>query len=140
MSGRAPASGAAVSRVSAAFAINACPRKVGTAFPIRTCTKLRNLERAAQVFIEQALIDQPAPVEGLLELADGDEPIVHRGQSLLGEVAAAPMLPHVIFRQDGTGFRRRHLPNLSVDARGLLAVAVDELDRAAMHCEDLTQR
>src|SRR5262245_64405768 len=105
MSERAPASGAAVSRVRATSAISACPGKVGTGFPIRTCAKLRNLERAAQVFIEQALIDQLAPVERLLELADGDEPVVHRSQSLLGEVAAAPMLPLVIFRQAGAGFR-----------------------------------
>src|SRR4029453_203190 len=93
MSGRAPASGTAVSRVRAAFAISACPGKVGTGFPIRTCAKLRNLERAGPVFIGQALIAQPAPVERLLELPDGDEPVVHRGQSLLGEVAATPMLP-----------------------------------------------
>src|SRR5262245_63194340 len=125
-SARAPAPGAAVSRVSAAFAISPCPGKVKTGFPIRTCAKPRNLDRAAQVLIEQALIDQPAPVERLLELADGDEPVVHCSQSLLGEVAAAPMLPLVVFRQDGAGFRGRHLPDLGVDARGLLAVAVDE--------------
>src|SRR4029453_18597612 len=131
MSGTAPASGAAVSRVRAAFAISACPGKVGTGFPIKTCAKLRNLERAAQVFIEQALIDQPAPVERLLELAHGNEPVVHRGQSLFGEVAAAPMLPLVVFRQDGTSFCGRHLPDLGIDAGSLLAVAVDELDRPA---------
>src|SRR5262249_57709046 len=128
VSARAPASGVPVSRVSAAFAISACPGKVGTGFPIRTCAKLRNLERAAQVFIEQALIDQPAPVEGLLELADGDEPVVHRRQSLLGEIAAAPVLPLVVFRQDGAGFGRRHLPDLGVAARGLLPPPVHPLD------------
>src|SRR5262245_44952036 len=96
-SARAPGPGPAVSRVSAASAISPCPGKGGSGFPIRTCAKPGNLERAAQVFIEQALIDQPAPVERLLELTDRDEPLVHRGQPLLGEVAAAPMLPLVVF-------------------------------------------
>src|SRR4029077_284775 len=107
ISARAPASGAAGSSVRAALAISACPGKVGTGFPTRTCAKLRNLERAAQVFIEQALIDQPAPVERLLEFPDGEEPVVHRGQSLLGEGGAAPMLTLIVFRPDGTGFPPR---------------------------------
>ena len=61
------------------------------------------------------------------------------GQSLLGEITAAPVLPLVIFRKDGVRFRQAHLPDLGVDARGLLAVAVDELDRLAMDVEDLAQ-
>src|SRR5215831_16921283 len=89
-------------------------------------------ERAAQVFVKQALIDQPAPVERLLKLAHGDEAVDDGGQSFLGEVAAAPMLPRVVFRQDGIGLRKRYLPHLGIDARRLLAVVVDELDRLAM--------
>src|SRR6516164_9914423 len=53
-------------------------------------------ERAAQVFVEQALIDQLVPVERLLELADGDEAVGDGGQSFLGKIAAAPMLPFVL--------------------------------------------
>jgi len=49
------------------------------------------------------------------------------------------MLPFVVFRQDGIGLRKRHLPHLGIDARRLLAVVVDELDRLAMDLEDLAQ-
>src|SRR6476646_10421659 len=133
-----PGMAAAVSRVIAAFVISACPGKVVTGFPIRTCAKPRNPERAAQVFIEQTLVDQPVPIERLLELADGDEPVGDGGQSLLGEITAAPVLPLVIFRQDGARFRQAHLPHLGVDARSFLAVAIDELDRLAMDVEDFT--
>src|SRR6516225_10958789 len=96
-------------------------------------------ERAAQVFVEQALIDQLVPVERLLELADGDEAVGDGGQSFLGKIAAAPMLPFVVFRQDGVGFRQGHLPHLGIDARRLLAVVVDELDRLTMDIENLAQ-
>src|SRR6516165_3030994 len=96
-------------------------------------------ERAAQVFVKQALIDQLAPVERLLKLADGDEAVDDGGQSFLGEVAAAPKLPLVVFRQDSIGLRKRYLPHLSIDARRLLAVVVDELDRLAMDLEYLAQ-
>src|SRR3954462_11755561 len=132
----APGMAAGVSRVSAAFAISACPGKVATGFPMRTCAQPTNLERAAQVFVEQALVDQPVPIERLLELADGDEPVGDGGQSLLGKITAAPVLPLVIFRQDGARFRQAHLPHLGVDARGFFAVAIDELDRLAMDVED----
>src|SRR5262245_6636353 len=39
-------------------------------------------ERTAQIFVEQALVDQPAPVERLLDLSDRDQAVDHRGQSL----------------------------------------------------------
>src|SRR5437660_1817922 len=80
-------------------------------------------QRPAQVFVEQALVDQLAPIERLLELAHGNEAVDHGGQSLLGEVATAPMLPLVVFRQDGICFRERHFPHFGIDARGILAIA-----------------
>src|SRR5262245_5681310 len=89
-------------------------------------------QRPAQVLVEQALVDQLVPVERLLELADGHETVDDCGKPILGEIAAAPVLPLVVFRQDGVGLGETHLPDLRVDARTLLAIAVDELDRLAM--------
>src|SRR6201989_5075 len=131
---------AAVPRVSEGFAISACPGKVETGFPIRTCARPRNLERAAQGFIEQALVDQPVPIERFLEFADRDEPVGDGGPPLLREITAPRMLRLVIFGQDGARFRQAHLPHLGVDARSFLAVAIDELDRLAMDVEDFAQR
>src|SRR5262249_951003 len=76
-------------------------------------------ERPAQIFVEQALVDQPAPVKRLLDLAYGDEAVDHGGQSLFREIAAAPVLPFVILWQDSIGLGRGHLPDLGIDARGL---------------------